>query len=188
MYLFEGENYKQKGKQEEVKVPQFIELKRQKQQKQGQYDIDKYYQKVFHNGAGLKEKKKHKGWKAIANGGYDHQFFNNEELDRLEEKETAFQIDKENHPEFTEQDRKKKEKLLKEGFSNWGKKEFFHFINLCERYGRTNYEKIASEMPNKTIADIQEYSKIFWNRYKLIKNGDKYVERIAKGESEIQKF
>jgi len=43
-------------------------------------------------------------------------------------------------------------------------------------------------MPNKTIADIQEYSKIFWNRYKLIKNGDKYVERIAKGESEIQKL
>lgn len=36
---------------------------------------------------------------------------------------------------LTEKEKKLKEKLLKEGFSNWGKKEFFHFITLCERYG-----------------------------------------------------
>jgi hypothetical protein len=29
-----------------------------------------------------------KGWKAQANGGYDHQFFDNGKLDVLEEKET----------------------------------------------------------------------------------------------------
>jgi hypothetical protein len=29
-----------------------------------------------------------KGWKAHANGGYDHQFFDNDKLDALEEKET----------------------------------------------------------------------------------------------------
>jgi len=36
---------------------------------------------------------------------------------------------------LTEKEKKLKEKLLKEGFSNWGKKEFFSFISLCERYG-----------------------------------------------------
>lgn len=43
-------------------------------------------------------------------------------------------------------------------------------------------------MPNKTEKDIKEYSKMFWSHYKLIKNGEKYVERISKGESEIQKL
>lgn len=43
-------------------------------------------------------------------------------------------------------------------------------------------------MPNKTPEDIKEYSKSFWNKYRLIKNGEKYVERITKGESEIQKL
>lgn len=187
MYVFEGENYKQKGKAEVVKPQQFIEIKRQKVQKPGQYDIDKYYQKAFYSNTAVKEKKKHKGWRAIANGGYDHQFFNIEELDRLEEKENAHQADN-SKPNLTDAENKKKEKLLKEGFSNWGKKEFFHYINLCERYGRTQYDKIANEMPNKTADDIKEYSKIFWAKYKLIKNGEKYVERISKGESEIHKL
>lgn len=42
---------------------------------------------MFNSKTGNKEKKKLKGWRAIANGGYDHQFFNIEELDKLEEKE-----------------------------------------------------------------------------------------------------
>lgn len=131
MYVFEGENYKQKGKPEEVKVQQFIEIKRQKVQKPGQYDIDKYYQKAFYSNTAVKEKKKHKGWRAIVNGGYDHQFFNIEELDKLEEKENA-NLEDPSKPALTDAEQKKKDKLLKDGFSNWGKKEFFHFINLCE--------------------------------------------------------
>lgn len=54
-----------------------------------------------------------------------------------------------------------KDKMLKEGFSNWGKKEFFHFITLCERYGRNSFEKIAKELPNKTIDEVKIYSEKF---------------------------
>jgi SWI/SNF-related matrix-associated actin-dependent regulator of chromatin subfamily A member 5 len=151
MYVFEGEDYKQKGKPEEVKMPQYIEIKRQKTVKPGIYDIDKYYQKALNSGTVVKEKKKHKGWRALANGGYDHQFFNVEELNRLQDKEDTYALDNKNQTVcLTEAEIKKKDKLLKEGFSNWGKKEFFHFINLCERYGRTAYERIANEMANKT--------------------------------------
>jgi len=40
------------------------------------------------NGNGpIKEKKKLKGWRLMANGGYDHQFLNVEKLDILDEKE-----------------------------------------------------------------------------------------------------
>ncbi len=81
-----------------------------------------------------------------------------------------------------------KDKMLKEGFSNWGKKEFFHFITLCERYGRNSFEKIAKELPNKTIDEVKIYSEKFQKCYKQIKNGDKYMERISKGEQDIQKL
>ena len=62
MYLFEGENYKTKNKKEEVIPNQFIDIKRQKGNKSGTYDIDKYYQDRFNKQQGTKEKKKLKGW------------------------------------------------------------------------------------------------------------------------------
>ena len=61
------------------------------------YDIDKYYREALTSGQPKdpnappgKEKKKLKGWRAIANGGYDHQFFDAAKLDSLEEKENAW--------------------------------------------------------------------------------------------------
>lgn len=89
---------------------------------------------------------------------------------------------------MTEKEKKLKEKLLWEGFSNWGKKEFFHFITLCEWYGWNSYEKIANELPNKSVEDVKIYSEKFQKNYKNIKNGDKYMEWITKGEQDIQKL
>jgi len=40
-------------------------------------------------------------------------------------------------------------------------------------------------MANKTMEEIKVYSKKFWSNFKLIKNGEKYVERIEKGEADI---
>ena len=52
------------------------------------YDIDKYYREALNIPAPqTKEKKKLKGWKAHANGGYDHQFFDNAKLDAIDDKE-----------------------------------------------------------------------------------------------------
>lgn len=68
----------------------------------------------------------------IANGGYDHQFFNSDRLDELDaklikHKEYQDEPDKfSKEPEqFTEADEEEKQQLLSEGFSNWSKKEFF---------------------------------------------------------------
>ncbi len=55
------------------------------------YDVDKYYREALNIPTQSKEKKKLKGWRAAANGGYDHQFFDNEKLDALEEKELNYQ-------------------------------------------------------------------------------------------------
>lgn len=59
---------------------------------------------------------------------------------------------------------------------------------MCEQFGRDNYEKISQNFNNKTVKDVAEYSKAFWKNWELIENGQRYVERIEKGEAEIQKM
>lgn len=81
MYYFEGEDYKLKHKLEAGEM--FLETCRERK-KGGIYDIDQYYREAFN--VPIKDKKRLKGWRALANGGYDHQFFNSELLDQLDEK------------------------------------------------------------------------------------------------------
>jgi len=141
-------------------------------------------------------------------GGFDHQFFNNKRLDELEKKEVAwqkFESSKDNEdgsdakdakagkdlvepPEFTEDDLLEQEALLKAGFSNWNKRDFYKFINMCELYGRVNIESFSELVGlGKSIEEIRAYSKCFWENFKKIDNYKKYIERIEKGENEIAK-
>lgn len=186
MYYFEGEDYKNKHKLEGGKMG-FIETSRERKPKAGGYDIDQYYREAFN--VPVKDKKRLKGWRALANGGYDHQFFNNDRLDELDEKLIKYKEYEEDPekfdekpPEFTQEDEEEKQQLLSEGFSNWSKKDFFHYLKCCEKYGRYDYENILYEMPNKSREELQEYTKAFWERWPEMKNGDRYVERIDKAE------
>lgn len=88
-------------------------------------------------------------------------------------------------PKFTNKDEIEKQKLLSEGFSNWSKKDFFHYLKCCERYGRNDYDMILEEMTNKTREELDSYSKIFWSRWEDMKNGDRYLERVEKAETII---
>lgn len=41
---------------------------------------------------------------------------------------------------------------------------------------------------NKSPEDVKKFSDAFWKKWNLIENGQKYIERIEKGESEIEKY
>ena len=67
----------------------FIDVGRRERITQN-YNVDSYYrQAMATNGqqGPAKEKRKLKGWRATVGGGYDHQFFNGVELDKLAAKE-----------------------------------------------------------------------------------------------------
>lgn len=125
MYFFEGEDYKNKQKIDAGEIG-FIETSRERKQKAGVYDIDQYYRVAFN--VPVKDKKKLKGWRALANGGYDHQFFDSVRLDELDKKlvdwkeyeETPEKFDTKPE-EFTADDEEEKNRLLSAGFSNWSK-------------------------------------------------------------------
>lgn len=146
MYMFDGENYYGKKKDEELLTEDKIEIIDfgARERKPQSYDINKYYREALNIPSITKEKKKLVGWRQQANGGYEHQFFNAARLDLLDQKEQAWktfleaQRDEESKhakpDEFTAEDEKVKEQLLSEGFANWSKKDFAHFIRGCEKY------------------------------------------------------
>jgi len=90
--------------------------------------------------------------------------------------------------EFSEKDETERSSLISKGFPNWGKKEFFLFIKLCEKFGRANYEKISEEMTHKNAEEVKLYSKAFWKKWELIENGERYVDRIEKGEAQLKQL
>jgi hypothetical protein len=99
VYEFDGEDYK--GKRE-AKMD-FIDVGERKTKKRHTYDIDKYYRDVM-NIPSPKDKKKATGWRHQVNGGYSHQFFNEKELDELEQKYLSFTANPQTAPAFTPED------------------------------------------------------------------------------------
>lgn len=193
MYMFDGENYYPKKKEEELLTEDKIEILDfgSRERKQQNYDINKYYREALNIPVIVKEKKRPAGWRQQANGGYEHQFFDTVKLDSLDQKEQAWKEHLENvkdgkeikevPQEFTEDDVKLKEKLISEGFGNWSKKDFAHFIRGCEKFGRLCYEKIAGEVRTKTAEETENYSKFFWAKVTGMENGNE-IKKCFRGK------
>ncbi|KAI8089804.1 SNF2 family N-terminal domain-containing protein [Halteromyces radiatus] len=88
---------------------------------------------------------------------------------------------------LTEEEEEERKMLYSEGFTNWGKKDFSSFINACAKYGRNKIELIAQDIDGKTLEEVEQYSKVFWERYEEINDYEKYIGKIEKGESELEK-
>ena len=57
--------------------------------------------------------------------------------------------------ELTEEEQKEKDDLLREGFSNWTKRDFHMFIKANEKYGREDLENICREVEGKTPEEVK---------------------------------
>lgn len=60
---------------------------------------------------------------------------------------------------------------------------------MAEVYGRKpiTFESYRDALPLKTVGEIKDYSVAFWKNYERIENSHKYIERITKGEQEIER-
>lgn len=105
---------------------------------------------------------------------------------RLEDQEwEQKQIDK--AEPFTEDDVAFKDMLTEDGFCAWNKRDFQQFINGSAKYGQNNHEGIALEVDSKTPAEVKQYARIFWSRYKELHNGVKLVQTILDGEAKLRR-
>jgi len=132
----------------------------------------------------------------------DHQFFNRErllELSKIEFKAFATLKQSGQLPPREEYEAKQsvlpdefateKVELLNEGFDNWTKSQYFHFVKAATKVGRTDLTSIAADM-DLPISSVTEYSQAFW-AYGPTELKDEEWERalasIEKGEAKIAK-
>jgi len=88
---------------------------------------------------------------------------------------------------LTEEEIEEREELLKDGLSNWSRREFQQFIKANEKYGRADLENIARDIDTRTSDEVHEYSNIFWERLEELTDHERYLSQIEKGEQRIQK-
>ena len=109
---------------------------------------------------------------------------NKEEDDNNEEEEKSnSQIPE----EFTEEDEKYREELLKQGFKTWTKKDFARFLQAAEMVGLDEPAQISNIMRTKNPEEVEKYIKVFKKKIDEFPNGERIMARINKSENEKNK-
>lgn len=88
---------------------------------------------------------------------------------------------------LTEEEEKEKEELATQGFTEWSRRDYQHFVRGAEKFGRVNYAAIASEIEGKTEKEVREYGKVFWDRIDEISDSQRLIERVDAGEEKRRK-
>lgn len=189
-YNWMGEDFKQK---KQVGLAWINPTKRERHTPN--YSIDHYYKDALHTGGPTQAKQKAPRPPKQINV-QDHQFYPSR-LKELHDKETLYfrkeigykvplpesdDLDLEEREQrqaeeqqeideavpLTEEEVQEKEELSTQGFANWQRRDFHHFIRANEKYGRDKYAEIAEEIGTKTAKEVKEYAKVFWERYEEI--------------------
>ena len=58
---------------------------------------------------------------------------------------------------LSEEEQAEKEELLKQGFTNWSKRDFNQFIKANERFGRDDIDSISKDVEGKTPEEVRTY-------------------------------
>merc|ERR1712241_1643757 len=207
LYSFEGENFKEKQK-DEIGENWIAPPKRERK---ANYAVDAYFKEALRTGSN--EPKAHKAPRPPKQPiVQDFQFYPPRLFELLDQeiyhyrqsvgykvplnpdlgadskrvqKDEQKKIDEAD--ELTEDEQIEKEDLLKEGFSNWSKRDFNQFIRLNEKYGRDDIDNICSEVEGKNAEEVKDYAKTFWERCNELQDCDKIMASIEKGEARIQR-
>ncbi|GAA96867.1 uncharacterized protein L969DRAFT_94873 [Mixia osmundae IAM 14324] len=107
--------------------------------------------------------------------------------EELEKERAEAQEIIDNAEPLTEQEALLKEGMGLEGFDSWHRKHFQGFIRGCEKAGREDYAGIQSEIPDKTVEEIEDYAKVFWERYREVDGWERQLQKIEVAEAKRQK-
>lgn len=212
VYEWNGENFKRKEASTISNIGHAW-INPGKRERKENYSIDMYYKDVLNTGNRAAPRTGPKPPKQL--NIFDHQFypaklFELVELEKnyykkqigykvplkagnpktLKERELEQSLEQEeinNSRPLTDEEKELKEKLLTQGYDNWNRKDFIHFIQCSSKYGRNSIQLIASEFPDKTIEEVREYAKKFWSSYEEIDGYERYINQITTGEERIIK-
>jgi SWI/SNF-related matrix-associated actin-dependent regulator of chromatin subfamily A member 5 len=69
---------------------------------------------------------------------------------------------------LTEEEEAEKDELATHGFATWTKRMFQQFTNASAKHGRNEYELIAADIEGKDLEEVNEYAKVFWEKFTQI--------------------
>lgn len=209
-YEWNGENFANAKK--DIGINWINPAKRER--KEGSYSMDQYFRQAMYPNPKSDKPKAPRAPKQVPV--HDYQFYP-PRLQELQERETAFyrkeigykvplpdgeeenmsdreaeraldQQEIDNAVALTEEEREEKEELSTQGFGQWNKRDFQQFINGSGRYGRNDFDGIATEVQGKEAAEIKAYAKVFWQRYTEIADYPKHIKVIEDGEERTRRI
>ncbi|OWB71217.1 hypothetical protein B5S31_g902 [[Candida] boidinii] len=217
VYEWDGKNFQKKETKGILGNPALTWINPAKRERKENYSIDGYYKDVLNTGGRTASTKpKLVGPKAPKQINiYDHQFYPLQLLElydlersyyKKQTKQDAVladgpietlrqreldqeleQLEIDNSRKLTEEEENLKQELIEQGFNNFSRRDFYNFIHLNVKYGRSNIESIASKFEDKTIEEVKEYAKVFWERFSEIEGFEKYIQQIKTGEDKMRK-
>lgn len=210
VYEWNGENFKKKEPTAITNIGHAW-INPGKRERKENYSIDMYYKDVLSSGSRSAPKSGPRPPKQL--NIYDHQFYpakllelyeleknyykkqisyavplrsgNAKDLAERELEQKLEQEEIENSRPLTDEEKELKEELMQQGFHNWNRKDFIHFILVSTKYGRNAISLIAAEFEDKTIDEVREYAKMFWTHYEEIEGYEKYINQIELGEEKV---
>lgn len=213
VYEWNGENFKKKETSTITDIGHGW-INPSKRERKENYSIDMYYKDVLNTGGRSSMKSGPKPPKQL--NIYDHQFYPVKLLELVEleknyykkqiqyqvplkagspktlkERQLEQKLEQEeiaNSRSLTDEEKQLKEELLKQGYGNWNRREFTHFIQMSAKYGRNAILSIAQEIDDKTEDEVRDYAKKFWTSYEEIDGYERYINQIEAGEDRILKL
>ncbi|KAI5951832.1 hypothetical protein KGF54_004907 [Candida jiufengensis] len=216
VYDWNGENFKRKEPTAITNIGHAW-INPGKRERKENYSIDTYYRDVLNTGNRAQPTINKSGPKPPKQLNlYDHQFYPAKVLELYEleknyykkqinyqvplksgdsstekERELEQKLEQEeinNSRPLTEEEKILKTELMKQGYGNWNRKDFYNFIAECVKYGRNSIPLIKLKFPEKTEDEVREYAKAFWLNYEEIEGFEKYIAQIEQGEDKIIKL
>lgn len=109
----------------------------------------------------------------------------------LEERQAEQQLEQseiDNAEPLTESEIEEKARLSQQGFSGWSRRDFNQFISFNSKFGRESINQIAAGFEDKSLKEVKDYAKVFWDRYTEIDGYDRYIAQIETGEEKSRKI
>ena len=199
IYLFEGENWRDKQK-EHVGLRWIEPPKRERKGKTG-YQISDYFKEQLQTGNKSIPKAPRPPKQPSLQ---DFQFYPprlfelldkevyiyrknlaykvplNPTLPNAEARQQEEQLKIDNAEPLTEEEEGEKQYYLEEGFKNWSKREFQQFVKANEKYGRKDLDNICVEVEGKTPDEVRDYAKVFWERKDELQDHEKIMAQIER--------
>ncbi len=85
-----------------------------------------------------------------------------------------------NSEPLTQDEEEEKSYYMDEGFKSWTKKDFQQFVKATEKYGRKDIASISLEVEGKKPEEVRDYAKVFWERREELTDHEKIMAQIEK--------